>query len=89
LFVGDLPEKQFIKSAQDQTTVLVGFEEEGWPAAIDDPLPFRPNGNRRARLRDTVRSLNRRLITGRIRFFTARQCTAVRWEIVDQESSGK
>ncbi|HEV3436966.1 MAG TPA: hypothetical protein VG122_06385 [Gemmata sp.] len=46
--------KRFKKNAPDQEKILAAFEEEGWPEAIDDPLP----GNKLAR---TVESLNDRL----------------------------
>lgn len=87
LFLGDKPEKQFSKPAPDQKPVLDEFERQGWPPVMDDPLPFRRNGDRRARLRDTVRSLNRRLITGGIRFYTARNGAAIRWQIMDRSFS--
>lgn len=89
LFLGWEAEKVFAKRALDQWAVLDEFERQGWPPVMDDPLPFRRNGDRRARLRDTIRNLNRRLITGRIRFYTARNCTAIRWQFVEGGISKK
>jgi hypothetical protein len=46
--------KRFRKPARDQEKVLAAFQEEGWPDAIDDPLPS-------GKLARTVESLNDRL----------------------------
>lgn len=40
-------------------TILDAFQEEGWPDRIDDPLTDGPNA---ARLRETIRTLNKGLI---------------------------
>ncbi|MCA9067957.1 MAG: hypothetical protein KDA84_03490, partial [Planctomycetaceae bacterium] len=45
--------------AINQETVLTAFEEEGWPARIDDPLPPHGNVNPRRRLHDTIKHLNK------------------------------
>jgi hypothetical protein len=76
----------FSKPAPNQVAVLAAFEEECWEFVIDDPLPFRRGRNPVKRLCDTVHSLNRRLITGRIRFFAARQGRAIRWEFIIPDS---
>ena len=34
--------KQFKVPSPTQESILAAFEEEGWPAAIDDPLPPQP-----------------------------------------------
>ena len=41
-----------------QEAVLSAFEEEGWPPAIDDPLPPQGDQEPKRRLRDTIKSLN-------------------------------
>lgn len=81
LFLGDEPEKVFLKLAVDQWVVLDEFERQGWIHVMDDPLPFRRSRNAVKRLRDTVHSLNRLLISGRIRFYTANRGRAIRWEL--------
>ena len=58
LFLGDVVLKVFKQPAKNQETLLMAFEEEGWPEHIDDPLP----GSRvdaRKRLHDTAANLNR------------------------------
>ena len=50
--------KQFQMPSPSQEAVLTAFEEQGWPAAIDDPLPPHPGQDARRRLRSTIQSLN-------------------------------
>ncbi|MGF1583445.1 MAG: hypothetical protein ACFCD0_29345 [Gemmataceae bacterium] len=45
--------------APNQETVLAVFEEEGWPARIDDPLPGVAEQDPKRRLHDTIKCLNR------------------------------
>lgn len=60
--------KRFRVAAQNQEMVLSAFEEDGWPAYIDDPLP--PTGDRlpQVRLQQTIQQLNRHQITPIIHF---------------------
>lgn len=51
--------KQFRVPAPNQEIVLAALEEDGWPARIDDPLPHTPGIDSKARLHDTIKSLNR------------------------------
>ncbi len=50
--------KQFKVPSPSQEAILTAFEEEGWPAAIDDPLPPHSEQNPKRRLRNTIQSLN-------------------------------
>jgi hypothetical protein len=50
--------KHFRVPAWNQEQILAAFEEEGWPARIYDPLPPSRGLNPRARLRETIKSLN-------------------------------
>jgi hypothetical protein len=59
--------KRFARRAVNQERILAVFEEEGWPYRIDDPLL--PTGIcPKARLRDTVKHLNRQNGSRLIRF---------------------
>jgi hypothetical protein len=51
--------KQFKWPAANQETILMAFEEEGWPKRIDDPLPRKPDMDPINRLHDTIKCLNR------------------------------
>ena len=50
--------KQFKVPSPTQESILAAFEEEGWPAAIDDPLPPQPEQDSKRRLRNTIQHLN-------------------------------
>jgi len=50
--------KRFRRPAANQEIILAAFEEEGWPPAIDDPLPGAPGIDPRERLHEAVRRLN-------------------------------
>ena len=59
LRIGDAIVKEFKVPAGNQELILAAFQELGWPAAIDDPLPPRDGLDRKRRLHDTINSLNR------------------------------
>jgi hypothetical protein len=51
--------KHFKVPAGNQELVLSAFQEEGWPKAIDDPLPPVADIDAKRRLHDTINRLNR------------------------------
>jgi hypothetical protein len=61
--------KRFRVPAENQELVLAVFEEEGWPARIDDPLAPAHGLDVKARLQSTIKSLNRRQYAPLLRFF--------------------
>jgi len=72
--------KQFRLPSPNQETVLQVFEEEGWPARIDDPLPPISDVEPKRRLHDTIKSLNRHQKAKRIRFMGDGRGEGVLWE---------
>ncbi len=60
--------KQFRWAAVNQETILMAFEEDHWPARIDDPLPPKPDVDSKHRLHDTIKCLNRNHKARLIRF---------------------
>ncbi len=58
LRVGRVLVKRFRQRASSQQMILAVFEEEGWPHAIDDPLPPKADVDSRARLHDAIKRLN-------------------------------
>ncbi len=54
LRLGDLLVKRFKVRAPNQERVLSAFEEEGWPACIDDPLPRCTDQDPKRRLHETI-----------------------------------
>src|SRR5262249_56888891 len=79
MFRGQLV-KQFKVPAANQEIVLVAFEEESWPARIDDPLPLVPALEPKRRLHDTINSLNPHQRAPLLRFFGDGSGEAVCWE---------
>lgn len=62
LFLGHLIVKHYQRPSLSQYKVLAAFEEQGWPARINDPLPSineMEQGQIRDELRTTVLELNR------------------------------
>jgi len=86
LRVGDRIVKQFKVPAANQETILAAFEEEHWPARIDDPLPPHADQDSKRRLHDTINSLNRNQKRSLVRFIGDGSGTGIRWEFVDEHS---
>ena len=73
--------KRLQRAGCNQQTVLEAFEQQGWPARIDDPLQPDRLTDTKTRLRETVRALNEKQGVGaRIRFHS--DDGGVRWETV-------
>jgi hypothetical protein len=80
LFVnGDLV-KRFRVPSPNQEAVLDAFQEEGWPVAIDDPLPYAAEQLPKIRLRDTIKCLNANHARQLIRFRGNGTGQRVLWE---------
>ena len=78
--------KRFKAPANTQSLVLSTFEEENWPARIDDPLPGHPEQDRKRRLHNTINALNRNQIHPFIRFLGDGRGEGIRWELSSQAS---
>lgn len=68
LRVGGLLVKRFRSPAINQEAILSAFEEEHWPARIDDPLSPVGETDPKRRLCDTIKCLNRNQTRERVRF---------------------
>jgi hypothetical protein len=73
---------RFPRGARNQERVLEAFEEQGWPARIDDPLPPEGGVDPVERLRDTVRHLAARLGGAPLRLRQDAEGKAVFWSAV-------
>lgn len=82
-FNGDLV-KRYRHPSKNQIAVLNCFQEEEWPARIDDPLPPTPGSNSRRKLNDTVKALNNHQKNKLLRFRCDGTGEGVIWETVDQ-----
>ncbi len=72
--------KRFQVPAENQELVLSAFQEEGWPNAIDDPLPPADGIAMKERLKFTIRRLNAAQTERRMHFFGDGTGEAVCWE---------
>jgi hypothetical protein len=79
--------KEFKLPSPNQETVLMAFEEEGWPPRIDDPLPPLPQLDPRRRLHDTIKALNRKQRNFRVRFMGDGSGEGIRWEFIAEQAS--
>ena len=84
LRLGNLLIKEFKLNSPNQETIMMAFEEEGWPPRIDDPLPHHPELEPKRRLHDTIKSLNRNQKNRLIRFMGDGTGRAIRWELATQ-----
>jgi hypothetical protein len=80
LRIGPVLIKRFTIPSAGQEAILAAFEENGWPARIDDPLPSRDEPSRKARLQETVGALNRTLRRPFIEFSSDASGRGVLWE---------
>ena len=74
--------KEFRSNSPNQESVLVAFQEEGWPPRIYDPLPPQPDLEPKERLRNTIKSLNRKQKTRLIRFMGDGTGEAILWDLL-------
>ena len=78
--------KRFRWAAANQEAILAAFEEEDWPARIDDPLPPHPEQDSKRRLSDTIRCLNRKQIDPLIHFRGDGTGEGILWEFAKPDS---
>jgi hypothetical protein len=84
LYLGAQLVKRFKLPSPNQQTILMAFEEEGWPPRIDDPLPHNSHIDPKRRLRDTIKSLNRKQKRGQLRFMGDGTGQGIRWCLADR-----
>lgn len=71
--------KRYKVPAKNQELILLAFDEEGWPARIDDPLPPTDDIEPKLRLRDTITQLNRHRRTFGLRFHGDGNGRGIKW----------
>jgi hypothetical protein len=77
--------KQFKAPSPSQEAILMAFEEEGWPAAIDDPLPPHHAQDAKRRLRSAIQSLNANQQTSLLHFRGDGTGQRILWELVPHQ----
>ena len=85
--IGEYLIKHFRVPSANQEAVLNAFQEEGWPASIDDPLQPIPDMQPKDRLRNTIKSLNLNQATPLIRFRGDGTGQRVLWELRPESAS--
>ena len=80
LVYGDEVVKRFRVPANNQEVILSVFQEDGWPARIDDPLSHVPDIDPKRRLHAAIMALNRRQKSRCIRFRGDGTGTGICWE---------
>lgn len=68
--------------APSQEAVLSAFEEESWPASIDDPLPIVDNGVPKQRLNNAITRLNGNQENRLILFQADGRGEGIRWKLL-------
>lgn len=63
--------KRFRNAASNQRRILEEFQRRRWPGELADPLPADPEVNRKQRLHDTIKNLNRGQLELCLRFYVA------------------
>lgn len=86
LWLDGLLVKRYRNRAVNQQRMLIAFQEEGWRARIDDPLPPKGVTDPRRRLNDTVRQLNLKQINELIRFRSDGLGTGILWERINNQT---
>jgi hypothetical protein len=88
LRLGPYVVKEFRVPAPNQELVLTAFQELGWPAHIDDPLPPVPNIEPKLRLHDTINRLNKNQRHKLLHFHSDGTGRGLRWEALEPEAAG-
>lgn len=86
LKVGGVIVKRFKWRASNQEAILAAFQEDGWPARIDDPLSPLPETDPKRRLSDTIKCLNRKQVAPLLRFSGDGTGEGVLWDVVQPET---
>jgi hypothetical protein len=82
LRVGELLVKWFRVPAPNQEVVLSAFEEENWPAIIDDPLPCKGEIVARQRLSYAITRLNGKQVNHLIHFHSDGRGEGIGWTLL-------
>lgn len=81
--------KRYRWPAENQEAVLNAFQEDGWPARIDDPIPPQSNIDPKRRLADTIKCLNRNHLVQLVRFRGDGTGEGVLWDFIANSRSNE
>jgi hypothetical protein len=74
--------KKFRVPAENQELVLSVFQEEDWPAYIDDPLPMKSEIVPKQRLHNVINRLNGRRLAPILRFHGNGNGEGIGWRLL-------
>jgi hypothetical protein len=80
LMVGGKAVKRFKRPARNQELILAAFQEEDWPARVDDPIPGIRGKSAGRRLHDAIKALNRHQTEPGVHFFGDGSGRGVCWQ---------
>jgi hypothetical protein len=75
--------KRLRQPAGNQELILLAFQEQGWPDAIDDPLPGNADQDRQERLHNAIRRLNKHQHEATILFRRNGSGSRILWQAGD------
>lgn len=78
--------KKFRLPAENQERILAAFQEDGWPARIDDPLSRAYEIDPKCRLHESIRALNRNQTLPLLRFSGDGTGQGVLWSFATQSA---
>ena len=87
LRVGSIVVKRFKIPSAGQEAILAAFEEQNWPARIDDPLSICTGPSRHGRLQEIISQLNKSQKRALLRFLDDGSGHSVLWEFADEPSA--
>jgi hypothetical protein len=87
LCIASVVVKRFTIPSLDAESVLTAFEEQSWPARIDDPLPPWDESAQTTRLQEAIHRLNRGQNRPGIRFLGDDTGRGVLWEYCSEATS--
>lgn len=78
--------KRFRVPADNQELILRALEEENWPPHLDDPLPPKPEIDRKKRLLNALYKLNHHQESNLLFFEADGRSSGVRWKVIEGRS---
>ncbi len=76
--------KEFRIPAENQEAILDRFEIEGWPPRIEDPLEKMDGVDRKARLHDAIKGLNRNQVNPLLLFRGDGTTRGILWSLIQE-----
>ena len=76
--------RTFRRAAPDQMEILIAFQEQGWPAWIENPFGRSTSADSERRLSNAVARLNHQQKPKRIYFWVEKGTQRIYWKLIDE-----